>query len=272
MNDRQLPAHLRRPATGRLPRRGGPADQDPPSGPARGAGHALHRGHHPLRRLPAGPRLDPHRAAATHPRGPRQRHRPRPGHRRARLLRDAGRGGLRHGVLRQGAFLDLPHLRGHRRPGEPDLLGRLRAGLVRTLHGLRPRGDHGRRPQLVPAREAAEGPALRALVPRRRTRRGEAPGVPAQHGGHERRGADLALRAAGGLAQLHLDRRPGHRVAEAAGARRRPVLHLGQLPRPPPPLRLPGTVVTAARPGGRRSAAPTAGAPSKAARGGTRRC
>lgn len=50
--------------------------------------------------------------------------------------------------------------------------------------------------------------------------------------------------------------RPGHRMAEAPGARRRSVLHLGELPRPPPPLRLPGTVVAPARSGGRRPATP----------------
>ena len=89
----------------------------------------------------------------------------------------------------------------------------LRLRLVRAVHGFRPRGAGGRGAQSMAAAAAALGPALRALVLRRRLRRGEEPAACAPFAARDRRGADLALGAAGGVAQLDLGRRSHHRLS-----------------------------------------------------------
>jgi hypothetical protein len=135
-------------------------------------------------------------------------HGPGSGGRRGRLRRAARAGGLPDRVARQGPLRYLPHVRSHGHAGMPAEHGPLRARLARPLHGVRLRGACGGGPQLVAAARAALGPALRALVPRRRPRRGAHPPVLDPHAARPRRAPDVALCAPPGLAQLHLGRGP----------------------------------------------------------------
>ena len=95
--------------------------------------------------------------------------------------------------------------------------------------------------------DAALAPALRALVLRRRPRRGEEPAADgASCAPVDRRRADLALGAAGRVAQLDLDRRSHDRVpARQQGPA---VLRLGVVPRSASSVRLPRAVEPPARP------------------------
>ena len=197
-------------------------------------------------------------AAAAHARRLRQRHRPAGGTRRGGLRRRLRAARATHRLDRQGAFHHVAHLHAHRHAGVPPSSTSTR----RTGHGpymgfehvelmveghnhfppmKPPRGQHYERWYHADGR----GDELTASS----TEDAAAAATDAR--------ADLALGAAGRLAQLDLDRRPHDRVP--ARASKRAVLRLGVVSRSAPSVRRAGAVEPAARPRrGRPAGAPHA--------------
>ena len=142
--------------------------------------------------------------------------------------------GLPHRLHRQGTLRDLAHLQAHRHARVPQQ--RPGPELVRPLHGLRTRRAGGRRTQPLAADEAAARPALRALVPQGRPRRGVAAPLRDAAAAEVDRDADVPFRVAGRFPQFDMDWRPNHLLHQKTA---RAVLRLGIFSRPHHPFDAP---------------------------------